>query len=550
MNRTTLHRGVAALTAAVMTASMQLATNGPALATDDFADAASSKINYTATPVTSSFNCASLTGQSLNMKASVTSATVVPATSTTPAYCDVQGVVKPSILFDVALPIAWNQRLYALGNGGCGGVLASNFANRNIGLANGFAVASTDTGIENTAGNCAWAANRPDLVVDFAYEGIHQTALVAKQLIRTFYSQKPLVSYYNSCSDGGHDGLEEAQKYPADYDGIVAGSPLLGAGTVISNAWETGAFASLPANETMTPAKVAYIASVVYAKCDNLDGLQDGIINDPQTCALVFKPRRDLKVCPAGTNGSACLTPNELRAYEKAIGPALSRGHAIYPGQPLGVEINFIGAQIAAPGAPSTATLDYFLSNTYMQYLFPWPRTQPNRFSDFTFDFNTDPYKIYPFRIMFDPTQLRMDAFFGRGGKLLSYHGLADPLITPYGTIAFYEDEGKIYGPTLGSKYKFYLVPGMGHCAGGPGADQFDPMTKMINWVEGHQEPRTMLSRHFNSTGGIAFTRTLCPYPGVAFYKGGNPNDAASFHCYRGPTGVPDTGPDDGLQLP
>ena len=130
--------------------------------------------------------------------------------------------------------------------------------------------------------DCTWAAHRPDLVVDFAYEGIHATAVVAKQLLQIYYARKPLVSYFNSCSDGGHDGLEEAQKYPADYEGIVAGAPLLGATTVISNAWTTGTYASLPSTEPMTPAKVAYIASAVYDKCDKLDGLGDGIINDPQ----------------------------------------------------------------------------------------------------------------------------------------------------------------------------------------------------------------------------------------------------------------------------
>jgi feruloyl esterase len=547
--KTTL-RGVALVTTFALTCALSLAAMSPARATDDFADAAGATVRYTKTVVTSTYRCSSLAGRAIDAEAQITTAALVPATATTPAYCDVQGIIAPSIHFDVALPIAWNERLYGLGNGGCGGVLSDNFAQRNVGLANNFAVASTDTDLENVPRDCAWAAHQPGLVVDFAYEGIHKTALLAKTIVQIFYARKPRTSYYNSCSDGGHDGLEEAQKYPTDYDGIVAGSPLLGAGTVMFNAWTTKAYAELPTAETMTPAKVAYVASVVYAKCDKLDGLVDGIINDPQTCAKVFNPRRDLAVCPNGTNAATCLTPAQLHAYVNGVSPVMSLGHPIYPGLALGTEPAYIGSQIAAPGTPATATLDYFLSNTYMQYLFPWPLTQPAKFSDFTFDFNRDPYRIYPFRVMFDPTNLDMTPFFSRGGRLLTYHGLADPLITPYGTVAFYDDETNLYGPLVSSVFKFYTVPGMGHCQGGVGADQFDPMTQMIDWVEAHQEPREILSRHIVD-GSVTFTRTLCAYPLVARYTGrGNPNDARSFACHRGPTGVPGTGPDDGLQLP
>ena len=145
---------------------------------------------------------------------------------------------------------------------------------------------------------------------------------------------------------------------------------------------------------------------------------------------------------------------------------------------------------------------------------------------------------------------LDLNPFFERGGKIISYHGWADPLITPYGTVAFYDDESALYGSALTSRFKLYMVPGMGHCGGGIGADQFDPMTKVIDWVEGAEEPHAILSRHFDTSGDLAFTRTLCSYPEVAHYIGGTPSDARSFGCRRGPTGVPGTGPGDGLQLP
>lgn len=543
-------RGVAALTAASLGLCAAVAGTSPARATDDFADAATAKVPYTRTLARPTTECAKLAGRSLGGDATVSSAAPVAARSGVPAFCDVQGVVAPSIRFDVALPLVWNARLYALGNAGCGDVLSDNFGDRDIGLQHGFAVASTDTGIENPNGDCAWAFERPDLAVDFAYAGVHATAVAAKTLIGLFYGRTPLASYFNGCSDGGHDALEEVQKYPADFDGVVAGAPFLGAGTIVAGAWEIDAFSSLPASEAMTPAKAAYVASVVYAKCDALDGLADGVIEDPQACAGVFKPSRDLALCAEGSDASNCLTPRQLAAYEKALGPTLSHGTAYYPGQPLGDEVEYAGNLIPAAGKPLSSTQAAFYTTTYMRYLFPWPKTDTLEFSPATFDFDTDPERIEAFRTMFDPADLDLAPFIARGGKLLAYHGLADPLISAYGTVALYDDERARYGSALAENFIFFPVPGMGHCAGGPGADMFDPMTAVIDWYEAREAPREILSRRFGSGATLRFTRTLCPYPETSRYTGTNPNLASSFTCVAGTPGVPGTDADGGLALP
>jgi feruloyl esterase len=549
-NRSVVARSRILALAQALLCAAGFATARPAAATDDFADAATSEIAYTHLLASPRIACASLAGRKLTSTVVIREAKAYAAKGSTPAFCDVQGTVDPSIAFDVALPLAWNERLYALGNSGCGGVLSDNFGDRNIGLANGFAVASTNTGIENPSGTCAWAKNEPDRVVDFAYTGIHDTAVVAKDLLQLFYARSPVASYYNGCSDGGHDGLEEVERFPDDYDGVVAGAPFLGAGTVIAGAWTAQAFAALPADEAMTPAKVNYVASAIYAACDGLDGLKDGIIANPQACASAFDPKRDLAVCASGTNGNGCLTPDQLAAYVKAVGPVMSEGKPFYPGLPLGSEIEFSGNQVAATRSPRQDTLGFELSNTFMQYLFPWPKTAPDEFNVASFDFDTGPSSIKPFREMFDPTNTNMNAFFERGGKLLAYHGLADPLISAYGTVAFFEDESAAIGSSIDTKFTFYAVPGMGHCAGGPGADAFDPMTKIVNWVEGRRVPGPILSRHFDSSGRLSFTRTLCPYPEIGSYAGSEPKSAASFVCTRGPTGVPGMGAGGGLQLP
>jgi feruloyl esterase len=299
-------------------------------------------------------------------------------------------------------------------------VLADNFADRNIGLANGFAVVSTNTGMEDTSGDCSWAAGNPNLVTDFAYNGIHSAATTAKLLLQIYYAHAPIASYYNSCSDGGHDGLEEAERFPTDYNGIVAGAPLLGAGTIYSLAWTSTTYAALPASQAMTSAQLAYITAVINLKCDALDGLDDGIVSDPQDCAKAFVPTRDLRVCTAGLNPNSCLTAAQLSAYIKATGPVMSNGVAIYPGQALGSEANLLTVQIPSPGQPLNQAASYFYADTAMEYLFPWPNTNTTAYRAATFNYNTAPAKLMTFRTMFDAMSLDLDPFFNAGGRLRS----------------------------------------------------------------------------------------------------------------------------------
>jgi len=317
----------------------------------------------------------------IDAQTKIVSAQLLQATLATPAFCDVFGVISPSIQFEVALPVAWNQRLYVTGNGD----LACDFLNsagdvssRNLGVANGFAYAHTDTGHSTNDGhNGTWAVNRPGLVIDWAYRAIHATDVAAKELVAILYSQKPRFAYFSGCSDGGREGFEEAQRFPDDFNGIVAGTPWISPiDTFIWEAWIDRAFAPLGETTDQLVAKMQYVTAQVYAKCDALDGVQDGLINEPRRCLGVFDPKKDLTLCPAGTNGANCVTAAERAAYEKTIDPIITGGRPHYPPAALGT--NYIASIFSG---------DNGLADAMMTYIFPFPASG-NFFSVATFNFN------------------------------------------------------------------------------------------------------------------------------------------------------------------
>ncbi len=532
-----VRRALSLALATALTLPLCLVHARPAVAATDFLDANASGVNYRATPVTSQFVCGSLAGRALDAQTRITSAQLVPATSVTPAFCDVLGVVSPSIKFEVALPVAWNQRLYVTGNGGLAGDFLDtpgNVASRNLGIANGFAFAHTDTGHSTNDGhNGTWAVNRPDLVIDWAYRAIHVTNVAAKALVKIFYSQDPRFTYFSGCSDGGREGFEEAQRFPEDFNGIVAGAPWINPiDTSIWEAWIERAFVPLGETTDQLVAKMQYVSAQVYAKCDALDGVQDGLITDPRRCIGVFNPAKDLTICPAGTNGANCVTAAELAAYEKTISPIISGGRPYYPPAALGT--NYVASIFSG---------DVGLSEAMMRYIFPYPASA-NVFSPLTFNFESDPFRVVGARQVADVADAgKLRGFLQRGGKMLTYTGWSDQTINPFTSVGNYENLLRTFGTGLETSYRLFMVPGMTHCAGGVGPDTLDPMTPVINWVERGVAPETLFARKLDATGqNVLFTRNLCPYPMEMKYIGGSTTSASSFRCGPGLTGVPDVG--------
>ncbi len=473
----------------------------------------------------------SLTGYEL----SVTTATTLAASSDAPEYCRVSGLIQPEIRFEVDLPSAWNGRLYMFGNGGYAGEqldAAGRVATARRALLRGFAVAQSNTGHDAVVEPLGTFAASPQKMADYAYRAVHVTTLTAKRVLQAYYDGPPSRSYFDGCSTGGRQGLIAAQRFPDDFDGIVVGAPVLDfSGTMISYASIQRALASAP----IPAAKLKLIADVVYAKCDAIDGVSDGLIDDPRRCT--FSAAADLPRCADGAGGATCMTAAEIHALETIYGGVTRNGEKFFPGWP-------VGAEIAAPGvngAPASGWLPWFvpggsappIQKTFGETFFRFMAFgRPNPTYDWmTFNIDADLDKLQPARAMLDAIDPDLSRFKTRGGKIVSYFGWADPALNPMMGVRYYEAVMQRLGPSTTDFYRLFMVPGMFHCGGGIGVNTFDALTPLVEWVErGAAPPAIAGSRIVNSA--TVRTRPLCPYPQVAKYKGsGSIDAAASFAC-------------------
>ncbi len=488
----------------------------------------------TVKPVTRCADLRSLTSSDL----SVISAVVIPASATAPEHCRVSMMVQPEINIEVNLPTAWSGRLYMFGNGGWAGEsfeAAGRVANRAHGLTAGFVTAATDTGhsaaIEPGA---SFALNRQKLL-DFGFRSLHVTAEAAKLMARTYYGIAPAKSYYDGCSQGGRQGLILAQRFPNDFDGIIAGSPGLNhTGTQVARDYWMQGLAANP----FPAAKLALLANRVYDQCDAKDGLKDGVIEDPRRCD--FKPARDLPHCAEGTDQADCFTSGQIAALGRIYGDVMSQGKRYFPGWPVGAEIagpngqsGWIGQEINALNGPGAWT-SYGLN--FLRFVAPGMKAA-NSDTDAQlltrFDIDKDPPRMDELRRIMDATDTDLSAFQKRGGKLIMYFGWADPQLNPMMGVEYYEQVAEKMGASTGDFFRLFMVPGMFHCGGGVGTSVFDTATPLVQWVESRTPPDHIEASRVVA-GKVVRTRPLCDYPRVARYKGtGSIDDAANFTCVK-----------------
>ena len=470
---------------------------------------------------------------------------VTPANQTIgnlPAFCRVRGVSKPTadsnIGFEVWLPTdTWNGRFMSSGEGAYAGVLNYTRNGLDGGLdeivRRGYATASTDTG--HSVGDTYRAIGHPERVVDYAWRAKHLVTVAAKGLIAAYYGRPAIKSYLNSCSNGGRQALMEVQRFPADYDGVVAGAPWnfqshQSAGVVWSGQALSEAGASIPA------AKLPAIQAAVVAACDARDGLRDGLIEDPRKCD--FDPAALL--CK-GADSNACLTELQVSALRKLYqGPRNPRtGEQIYPGWSQGSEASW-GAIVA--NAP-----------TRYAYFGNLVHGDPN-WDYRSFDFDGDmAFAEAKVGSLADAMAVDLSAARNRGVKIIRYHGWNDEVLQPGHTPNYYEQvTGAMGGLAATQRFnRLFMVPGMTHCYFGPGATSFGGVGQQIpplrdpahdlqkaleHWVERGVAPETMIATKYAddaaATRTVKLTRLLCPYPKVARYKpSGDPNDAGSFAC-------------------
>jgi feruloyl esterase len=473
----------------------------------------------------------SLTGYDL----SITTATTIPATADLPEYCRVVGLIQPEIRFEVNLPTSWNGRLYMLGNGGFAGEPLDapvRVATTQRALAQGFATAQTNTGHEAAVEPGATFAASPQKFADYAYRAVHLTALTAKRVAQAYYETAPRRSYFDGCSTGGRQGLISAQRFPDDFDGIAVGAPVLSfSGTMVSYVNNQRALRAAP----MTVEKLKIVADAVYAKCDIIDGVKDGVIDDPRRCA--FKPAADLPRCTGEAGGANCFSAAEVRTLETIYGGVARNGVPFLAGWPVGVEIG--GPQNAPPSgwlpwliaAPGAVPAEQMFGDSFFKHV-AFGRPNPS-YDWMTFNVDADYDKIAAARAALDAVDPDLSRFKARGGKIISYFGWADPALNPLMGINYYESVVARMGPSTADFYRLFMVPGMFHCSGGVGTGTFDAFTPLVEWVEKGLPPASIHAVKLVD-GKPVRTRPLCPYPEIAKYKGtGSVDDAANFSCMR-----------------
>jgi feruloyl esterase len=502
-----------------------------------FAERAAAAVDYDNATRAPAKGCAALrtrpSGEVVEM-----SATAVPGTATEPAHCRVSGTIAPAIAFEVSLPEKWNGRFYMIGNGGHAGEALDNpgrVAQRAAALGVGFAFAQTNTGhnASDEPGG-SFVQSDPQKAIDYAYRAVHMTATTAKALTADYYGRPADFSYWNSCSNGGRQGLIEAQRFPDDFDGVIANAPWVDqTGFTVGALWNHRALAEAP----VSGGKMSLVAGRVMAKCDAIDGLKDGLIDDPRACN--FDPARDVPACSDGADDDQCLTPAQAGALAKIYGGVVSDGKPYFPGFMPGSEAVTAGLfgggtgsgwmNVIVPAREGGTSADFGLADNTMKYLVSQP---PNPTWDYrTFDFDRDLPTLEAWGALANAKDPDLAKFRARGGKIIMTYGWADAILQPLMGVRYYERALEENGPNTRDFFRLFMVPGMAHCAGGVGPDSLDSVTAIVDWVEGGKAPDSMLASKIVD-GKVTRSRPLCPYPQVARHGGrGSIDDAANFRC-------------------
>ncbi|MDX2221719.1 MAG: tannase/feruloyl esterase family alpha/beta hydrolase [Rhodospirillaceae bacterium] len=468
----------------------------------------------------------------------------IAAAGDVPAYCRVEGYVTPRVGFDLRMPTAnWNGKMIMHGCGGyCGSLEGANSCADS--LARGYACIFTDLGHRSTALDAKWAYNDAQALIDFYYRATHVTVQAGRAIVAAAYGQEISKSYFRGCSTGGRQGMISAQRFPADFDGIIAG-----AAASVSTAggmhliWSALANLDKSGAPIMSDAKVPMLAKAVMDKCDGLDGLVDGMIDDPRACG--FDPAEI--ACKRGQKSDQCLTPAEVGVVRKIYAGAVnSKGENIYRAPPMpGSELTWVPVYIGENGLKGGY---YYFGADYLRYIAyaedPGPTWRPE-----DFDWDRDPPRLGYSRTFNNAANPDLNAFKERGGKLIGFQGWNDYSVPPTAIVDYYEKVVRLMGGLDRTQdfYRLFMLPGVNHCTGGVGPDRLDLLTALEAWVEQGQAPELVVAaksterlpgypRFPLDASKITMTRPIYPYPAVARYAGsGDPNRAESFRRFDPP---------------
>ena len=433
-----------------------------------------------------------------------------------PAHCRVAMVLKPSadshIEMEVWMPAeTWNGKFQAVGNGGWAGSIS--YPAMATALQEGYATASNDTG--HKGGNALFAIDHPEKLVDFAHRAVHEMTVQSKAIIAAYYKRPARLSYWNGCSTGGRQGLMAAQRYPEDFDAIVAGAPA----NYQTHLHAYDLAAAIPVvkdkSAAVSAAQLAMVNRAVVNACDAKDGIIDGLLNDPRSCTFDVAALQ----CKAGQAADSCLSGAQVAAVKRVYEPAKTKsGQVVFPGKVPGSEAGFGLFLSGNPPGVSVGSFQVAYNNA--------------KWDPATFDLDRD-LSVVDEKVgaIVNATNPDLRAFKARGGKLILYHGWNDTAISPGNAIDYYQSVLKRMGGKQDDFIRLYMAPGMNHCGGGVGPNQVNWMAALERWRENGTAP-DQITAYRVANNRVDMTRPLCPYPQVAQYKGtGSTNDAGNFVC-------------------
>jgi feruloyl esterase len=467
----------------------------------------------------------------------VTDASIAAAADGLPAFCQVRGTIAPDVGIELRLPTdTWNGKFFEYGRGGYCRTISMQDCDTP--LRKGYACVITDQGHKSTEQDDIWVRGNLQAKVDCGFRGTHVAAASGKALTAEFYRKPPVHSYYMGCSTGGRLGMVEAERFPWDFDGIIAGAaPISKFADGLALMWDTVVPLAKDGRQILTPADIRLVHAAAIAKCDLDDGIADGVIGDPVHCA--FDPAELQCRGPGSSDATPCLTAEQVLAVRKMYqGPATSKGVKLYPGPLPGSELNWIGTFISEDGGPAplyTGMADMFRSLNDPERAPDW------KITDFNWD--EDYKRLGMMEALNSGANPDLRQFKAAGGKLIVYHGLDDTAVMPGNMIDYYETAERTMGGRAATLdfFRLFLMPGMNHCINGAGASVFDYIAALEAWVEAGKAPDVLIGAHPKTkmpnpvrlplaSSDVAFTRPVFPYPLRARYSGkGDPNDAASF---------------------
>ena len=465
----------------------------------------------------------------------IQAATLVAAKDGLPEYCKVEGYAGGTVGFEVRLPTQnWNGKLLQQGCGAMCGIVS--LASCEDVLARNYAVVSTDMGHKSTAGDVKWARNNRQAQIDFGYRATHVATLAAKAVVQAYFGRAPSRSYFRGCSTGGRQAMVEAQRYPDDYDGIIAGAPPLDelGDALLHLIWSGRATFDASGKQVLDSSKLRMVRAAVIEACDRLDGLKDGILQDPQACG--WKP--EALRCRGDDAGASCLTEPEIGALKKLYAGAHdSKGRKLYAGGlPLGSEHDWATQLVADKGQ----TPGYLFDNGFIAELMrnlAFDDALPHDYPVVQFDFDRDPPRLATMEALYNAQNPDLTKFKARGGKLILWHGWDDIEIPATVSVEYYQKVERLMGGPAATAdfFRLYLVPGVAHCRRGPGADAFDELSYLEDWVERGIAPDVLTAYHLKKEQSYLglprpvfpmvpalsdWSRPVFPYPHYAKYKG------------------------------